>query len=187
VTTNRNNQGEGKNPQSNQTTRSSGEKETIEVDEKVVHVKLSAEEWERIKGEREQKGQHGQQKARRPRKQSQRRRKRGRPDEFSKFIRFMRKMEHSQDPVPDAVASNLMSVIGSVPSFAVSESMIAQSQAQGMMMANQVANQQRVNNLSMFTTAKCVAEMMNINNPKGHDVVYSFEDDDNTEETGMNF
>lgn len=86
-------------------------------------------------------------------------------DDFTDFVNFIENFENRGSSGSEAAAQNLVSVMGSVPAFAVSESMIAQSQAQGMMMSNQVANQQRVNLLGMYTTAKCVGEMLNIHSP----------------------
>jgi hypothetical protein len=64
-------------------------------------------------------------------------------------------------PIIDSIASSLLLTIGSGPSFATMQSMLAAQQANSQMFANSVASQQRTNILGMVATMECVKSMMN--------------------------
>lgn len=121
---------------------------TDKSDRQRAHASGEATGSERLKaaGSRKQRGK----------KKKQRKRRR---NEFDRFLRFIEEIECEES---DLSAQTTFSVLGSVPAFATSETMIAQSQAQGMMMANQVANQQKVNTIAMATTAACVSDLLQI-------------------------
>jgi hypothetical protein len=63
-------------------------------------------------------------------------------------------------PIAESVASTLLTVIGSGPSFAAMQSLVAANQASGMMYHNAVANQQTTNILGMVATMNCVQALM---------------------------
>jgi hypothetical protein len=63
-------------------------------------------------------------------------------------------------PTAEAVANTLLTVIGSGPSFAAMQSLVAANQASGMMYHNAVANQQTTNILGMVATMNCVQALM---------------------------
>lgn len=60
----------------------------------------------------------------------------------------------------DALTQALVTVQGSGPSFGALASMMAASNASGLMYYNAVANQQKTNLLGMAMTAKCVRAML---------------------------
>jgi hypothetical protein len=60
----------------------------------------------------------------------------------------------------DAVTQALLLVLGSAPSVATIDGMLAIQAANGMMYYNAVANQQKTNVLGMAMTAKCVRYML---------------------------
>lgn len=61
-----------------------------------------------------------------------------------------------------AISDILTLMLGSVPSIAVGETMLTASQAQGQMLANAVANQQKTNIVSMVATVGCVAQLLDM-------------------------
>lgn len=63
-------------------------------------------------------------------------------------------------PTAESVANTLLTVIGSGPSFAAMQSLVAANQASGMMYHNAVANQQTTNILGMVATMNCVQALM---------------------------
>ena len=63
-------------------------------------------------------------------------------------------------PIADSVASTLLTVIGSGPSFAAMQSLVAANQASGLMYHNAVAHQQTTNILGMVATMNCVNALM---------------------------
>lgn len=63
-------------------------------------------------------------------------------------------------PMAETVANTLLTVIGSGPSFAAMQSLVAANQASGMMYHNAVANQQTTNILGMVATMNCVQALM---------------------------
>lgn len=73
-------------------------------------------------------------------------------------------LELSKDPktapIADSVANTLLTVIGSGPSFAAMQSMVAANQANGLMYHNAVANQQMTNVVAMVATMNCVQVLL---------------------------
>jgi hypothetical protein len=63
-------------------------------------------------------------------------------------------------PVTDAITQALLLILGSGPSIAALDGLIAVQQANGIMYHNAVAHQQKTNLLGMAMTAKCVRYMM---------------------------
>ncbi len=63
-------------------------------------------------------------------------------------------------PLAESVASTLLGVIGSGPSFAAMQSMVAANQANGQMFFNAVANQQVTNIVGMVATMNCVGALL---------------------------
>ncbi|WP_395943763.1 RebB family R body protein [Brevundimonas sp.] len=63
-------------------------------------------------------------------------------------------------PMAESVASTLLAVVGSGPSFAAMQSLVAANQASGAMYFNAVANQQATNILGMVATMNCVQALM---------------------------
>lgn len=63
-------------------------------------------------------------------------------------------------PVVDAVSAALLAVLGSGPSVATLQSLIAANQASGVMYQNAVANQQMGNILGMVATMNCVQVLL---------------------------
>jgi len=63
----------------------------------------------------------------------------------------------------DAVTQALLLVLGSAPSVATVDNLLAVQAANGMMYFNAVANQQKTNMLGMAMTAKCVRHMLDPN------------------------
>lgn len=63
-------------------------------------------------------------------------------------------------PMAETVANTLLTVIGSGPSFAAMQSLVAANQASGLMYHNAVANQQTTNILGMVATMNCVQALM---------------------------
>ena len=59
-----------------------------------------------------------------------------------------------------AVSDILALMLGSVPSFAAGETMLSASNYQSAMMANSVANQQRMNMIAMAATSGCVEQLL---------------------------
>ncbi|MGH6872268.1 MAG: RebB family R body protein [Rhizomicrobium sp.] len=62
--------------------------------------------------------------------------------------------------VTDAVTQSLLLILGSGPSIAAFDSLIAAQASNGLMYHNAVAHQQKTNLLGMAMTAKCVRYMM---------------------------
>ena len=60
----------------------------------------------------------------------------------------------------DAITQALVMILGSGPSIAAFDSLMAVQQANGLMYHNAVANQQKTNILGMAMTAKCVRYML---------------------------
>ena len=60
------------------------------------------------------------------------------------------------------VSDILALMLGSVPSFAAGETMLSASTYQSAMMANSVANQQRMNMVSMVATSACVEQLLEL-------------------------
>jgi hypothetical protein len=60
----------------------------------------------------------------------------------------------------DAVTQALVMVLGSGPSIAALDSLLAAQRASGLLYHNAVANQQKTNLLGMAMTAKCVRYML---------------------------
>jgi hypothetical protein len=60
----------------------------------------------------------------------------------------------------DAYSKALLTVIGSGPAVAVLDSMIAANQANSLMYASSVAQQQRTNVLGMVAMTQCVARLL---------------------------
>ena len=80
---------------------------------------------------------------------------------WREFMHLFRRLEDRPSPeLTDALSESLLTVLGSGPSFATLESMLAASQADGLMYYNAVANQQRTNLLGMALTARCVNTML---------------------------
>lgn len=77
-------------------------------------------------------------------------------------LRLMRELyrEGEGGPVADAVSSALLTVLGSGPSVATLQSLIAANQASGVMYQNAVANQQLTNVLGMVATMNCVQVLL---------------------------
>lgn len=73
-------------------------------------------------------------------------------------------MELSRDPnmapIAESVANTLLAVIGSGPSFAAMQSLVAANQANGLMYHNAVANQQMTNIMGMVATMNCVQVLL---------------------------
>ena len=62
--------------------------------------------------------------------------------------------------VTDAITQAALLILGSGPSIAAFDELIAAQQANGIMYHNAVANQQKANILAMAMTAKCIRYMM---------------------------
>jgi len=77
-------------------------------------------------------------------------------------LRLMREFyrEGEGGPVADAVSAALLTVLGSGPSVATLQSLIAANQASGVMYQNAVANQQLTNVLGMVATMNCVQVLL---------------------------
>ncbi|MBU1272574.1 MAG: RebB family R body protein [Alphaproteobacteria bacterium] len=82
--------------------------------------------------------------------------------DFEEILKLMLELSKNPATAPTAesVASTLLTVIGSGPSFAAMQSLVAANQASGMMYHNAVANQQTTNILGMVATMNCVQALM---------------------------
>lgn len=76
----------------------------------------------------------------------------------------------------DALSQALVSVLGSGPSFAALASLMAASNANGLMYYNAVAHQQKTNLLGMAITAKCVRAMLDSGANADHDLEEAIEE-----------
>ncbi|HTQ13431.1 MAG TPA: RebB family R body protein [Rhizomicrobium sp.] len=65
--------------------------------------------------------------------------------------------------VTDAITQSLLLILGSGPSIAAFDALIAAQASNGLMYHNAVAHQQKTNLLGMAMTAKCVRYMMDPN------------------------
>lgn len=68
-------------------------------------------------------------------------------------------------PLAESVAGTLLTVIGSGPSFAAMQSMVAANQANGQMFFNAVAQQQMTNVVGMVATMNCVQSLLDKPSP----------------------
>lgn len=66
--------------------------------------------------------------------------------------------------VTDAITQALLTVLGSGPAFAALETLVSASQANGLMYANSVAQQQAGNDHAMATLTACVKSLLNLDN-----------------------
>lgn len=82
--------------------------------------------------------------------------------DFEEMLKLMLELSKNSATAPpaEAVASTLLTVIGSGPSFAAMQSLVAANQASGLMYHNAVANQQKTNILGMVATMNCVQALM---------------------------
>jgi hypothetical protein len=82
--------------------------------------------------------------------------------DFENILKLMLELSKNPATAPtaEAVANTLLTVIGSGPSFAAMQSLVAANQASGMMYHNAVANQQTTNILGMVATMNCVQALM---------------------------
>ena len=82
--------------------------------------------------------------------------------DFEEILKLMLELSKNPATAPTAesVANTLLTVIGSGPSFAAMQSLVAANQASGMMYHNAVANQQTTNILGMVATMNCVQALM---------------------------
>ena len=88
---------------------------------------------------------------------------------FRELFKLYASADGNSSAVNDAVANVLTVTLGSAPSFAVSESMISASQAQGQMLTNAVANQQKTNLVGLTATTACVRSLLSMT-PSHHRV-----------------
>ncbi len=82
---------------------------------------------------------------------------------FDDMMRLYRRQERGGGDASDAITQNLVTIMGSIPAYAVGETMISQSAAQGRMLNNAVDQQQKTNIISMVSTVGCVAQLLNMN------------------------
>lgn len=82
--------------------------------------------------------------------------------EFEDILKLMLELSKNPATAPsaEAVANTLLTVIGSGPSFAAMQSLVAANQASGLMYHNAVAQQQTTNILGMVATMNCVQALM---------------------------
>ena len=99
---------------------------------------------------------------------------------FRELLKLYAKSDGEQSTINNAVADVLSATLGSVPSFAVGESMIAASQAQGQMLTNAVANQQKTNLVGLTATTECVRQLLHLH-PRHHYKVYEEYGEDEAE------
>ncbi|WP_085620375.1 RebB family R body protein [Thalassospira alkalitolerans] len=66
--------------------------------------------------------------------------------------------------ISDAVSQVNVSTIGVAPAYATLQAMMAQSQAQGVLMANMVSGQRQLSMTGMATLTKSVEQMMSRRN-----------------------
>ncbi len=83
-------------------------------------------------------------------------------DRFSRLFKLIENLPSSSSGAETAISDILTVMLGSVPSIAVGETMLTASQAQGQMLANAVANQQKTNIVSMVATVGCVAQLLDM-------------------------
>lgn len=100
----------------------------------------------------------GQKKRKKDRKRSA---KQSRQPDLRNLLSMFSSMD-DRDGMTDAVAQTLVTMMGSIPSFAVGESMITASNAQGQMLQNAVAQQQKTNLIGMVATYGCVANLLDM-------------------------
>ena len=101
---------------------------------------------------------------RRRRKNGGRRRRREKKLEqgFYQLLKLCKEMNGGSPEIVDAISTSLMTTMGSVPSYSIGETMISASQAQGQMLVNSVANQQRTNIVGMVATVGSVAQLLDM-------------------------
>ena len=82
--------------------------------------------------------------------------------DFEEILKLMLELSKNPATAPaaESVANTLLTVIGSGPSFAAMQSLVAANQASGLMYHNAVANQQTTNILGMVATMNCVQALM---------------------------
>ena len=81
-------------------------------------------------------------------------------DRFSRLFKLIENLPSSSSGAETAISDILTLMLGSVPSIAVGETMLTASQAQGQMLTNAVANQQKTNIIGMLATVGCVAQLL---------------------------
>ena len=83
-------------------------------------------------------------------------------ESYNRLYDFFNHLSGGSSGAEDAISNILTLMMGSVPSIAVGETMLTASQAQGQMLANAVANQQKTNIVSMVATVGCVAQLLDM-------------------------
>ncbi len=82
---------------------------------------------------------------------------------YSGILNLGKRLSGDSSIGEDVVADVITALLGSVPAVAVGEAMLTASQAQGQMLTNAVANQQKTNILGMVATVGCVAQLLDLN------------------------
>jgi len=86
------------------------------------------------------------------------------------FGKWKRRVEEIAEDVPVGVAPEVtdgitqanVQELGTVPAVSIDQTILAQSQAQGVLFANMVSDQQRQINAGQAATLKCAAEIFGI-------------------------
>lgn len=82
--------------------------------------------------------------------------------DFYRLLKLCKGMNGDSHEITDAISTSLLATMGSVPSYSIGETMISASQAQGQMLVNSVANQQRTNIVGMVATVSSVAQLLDM-------------------------
>ncbi len=82
---------------------------------------------------------------------------------YNRLFGLFKSLSGGSSGAEDAISDVLTLMLGSVPSVAVGETMLTASQAQGQMLTNAVANQQKTNIVAMVATVGCVAQLLDMN------------------------
>jgi len=85
---------------------------------------------------------------------------------YAQLLKLGKKLSGASSAGEDVVADVITALLGSVPSVAVGETMLTAAHAQGQMLSNAVANQQKTNIVGMVATVGCVAQLLDLNPAK---------------------
>lgn len=83
-------------------------------------------------------------------------------ESYNRLFNLFRNLSGASSEAEDVIGDVLTAVLGSVPAVAVGETMLSAAQAQGLMLGNAVANQQKTNIVAMVTTVGCVAQLLDM-------------------------
>lgn len=84
-------------------------------------------------------------------------------ESYNRLFSLFKTLSDGSSGAEGAISDILTLMLGSVPSIAVGETMLTASQAQGQMLTNAVANQQKTNIVAMVATVGCVAQLLDMN------------------------